>query len=398
MASLLRNFLPVSNSTSKTDDDDDDEYSVEYSFAAEYSGPPVSYDIPQVVPLDVHEIPTASVFATDPSLSNLSLPVIQPIVKRGNLNKRFSKRSKLDYEVASFVASRRHSDENRGSGGVSACNLVDVTQGDCGMEGQENGDGSASGVSDGTGSLGFSDSHDESNEVSGSSDLEDLDQDEPEMELVHRLHLQEQGLSSPASSSDERVGDSVSEASYRGNRVEAEIFCDPRPSEVESQSSYVTSEEGAHQEQPERPVARSDVKKGLCYRCHKGSRFTEKEVCIVCGAKYCSGCLLRVMGSMPEGRKCITCIGYSIDEARRQSLGKSSRMLKRLLTKEEIKQIMRLETTCEVNRLPPHLVSVNGKLLSVDDSYHLQNCRYPPKKLKPGRYWYDKVSGFWGKV
>lgn len=73
-------------------------------------------------------------------------------------------------------------------------------------------------------------------------------------------------------------------------------------------------------------------------------------------------------------------------------------MLKKLLADESIKQIMKAEISCEVNQLPPHLVCVNDKPLSIEELVMLQGCSNPPKKLRPGMYWYDKVSGFWGKV
>lgn len=384
--------MPVSTSKS----DDHDEYNVDYSFAMEYTGPPVSYDIPQVVPVDVHRIPTAAVVSTASMLNNLSLPVIQPIVKSDHSTKKLATGSKIGPEVAEFGGSSR----------ISSRNSVDVIEQKGSSDRLENGDGCLPRVSDGTrspDSLGFSESRSESNEISGSSDIEDLN-DETRTEIGDNNHencanslLEEDSLHSPAPSTEiavlEGLEGCVEESTYCENRTPVVTFRDP-------QSSDITYEDGSLDEPDnvvERPVARSDVKKGLCYRCFKGNRFTEKEVCIVCGAKYCSSCVLRAMGSMPEGRKCVTCIGFAIDESKRGSLGKSSRMLKKVLTKWQLKQIMRNEVSCEANQLPPNLVFVNGGAVSLQELVVLQTCKNPPKKLKPGRYWYDKQSGFWGK-
>ncbi|CAI9104419.1 OLC1v1003087C1 [Oldenlandia corymbosa var. corymbosa] len=50
------------------------------------------------------------------------------------------------------------------------------------------------------------------------------------------------------------------------------------------------------------------------------------------------------------------------------------------------------------NQSPPRLVYINGRPLSPQELLQLHSCRNPPKKIKPGRYWYDKISGYWGKV
>ncbi|KAH7834664.1 hypothetical protein Vadar_018390 [Vaccinium darrowii] len=374
MTSLLRKFLPTS---SPKNCDDGDDYSFEYSFAVEYSGPPVSHDIPLVVPIDTDRIPTASVVVTASMLSNLSLPVIQPVSKINPLSKKLSKELKSGSEPG--TSTNLVSNSGACVGFSSELGLIGVEEG-------------IPKVSDGIGSsgtFGFSDSRDGSQELSGSSELEEGLDDDGEV----GLGLDEGELSSRALSPEIRSiqgeEDCIEESPCHFTGTSVVTSRDP-------ESTDVGSELTDHYDQ-EIFQRRAIVKKGFCNRCNKRNRFAEKVVCIVCRAQYCGNCVVRAMGSMPEGRKCITCIGFPIDESKRGSLGKSSRILRQLFSDLEVNEIMRFEISCEANQLPPQLIYVNGKPLCHEELVALQMCLNPPKKLKPGRYWYDKVSGFWGK-
>ncbi|KZV57901.1 hypothetical protein F511_12507 [Dorcoceras hygrometricum] len=136
-----------------------------------------------------------------------------------------------------------------------------------------------------------------------------------------------------------------------------------------------------------------------CGRCgkRKNGLFVEMEECMVCGVEYCMKCVLKAMGAMSEGRKCVGCIGNPIDEVNRGRLGSCSRALGRVCGPSEIKKIMQCEKECKANQVRPEQVIVNGKPLNEVELMELLECKFPPKNMKPGRYWYDEESGLWGK-
>ncbi|KAL0461494.1 UNVERIFIED_CONTAM: Extra-large guanine nucleotide-binding protein 1 [Sesamum latifolium] len=64
----------------------------------------------------------------------------------------------------------------------------------------------------------------------------------------------------------------------------------------------------------------------------------------------------------------------------------------------EVANVLKAEKSHQVKQLAPGDIFVNGKALTSRELVMLQSCQYPPKKLTPGNYWYDRNSGFWGKV
>ncbi|KAK1405670.1 extra-large guanine nucleotide-binding protein 1-like [Heracleum sosnowskyi] len=336
MSSVFRRSVSEKHSGS----DVDDEYGSEYSFAMEYTGPLVDDDIPCVSPVHVDRIPLAATISAPDRIQNMTLPVAQPVARVNSMKQNLSNIGSLEdaspisvthtnqLDVARlFDASKSHGTD------FGVVNVIDTSGG---LKFSESDEcihrNSNKRVSSGT--FGFSDSHENSHDLSENSGTEALNENR-----------------------------NACGASARGHKLE---------------------------------VIECNVKKGSCHRCHVKNRFAKKEVCIVCNAKFCSKCVLKAMGSMPEGRKCVACIGSRIDESKRSTLGKTSRMLRRLLTASRAKEISSHETSCAVNQVPPERIIVNGKPLCHEEVVRLLGCPNPPRKLKPRKYWYDHQSGLWG--
>ncbi|KAE9613014.1 putative guanine nucleotide binding protein (G-protein), alpha subunit [Lupinus albus] len=361
-----------------------------YSFAVEYDGPPVTFDLPKAVPITVDDIPVATVVSN--SNIPLSLPVVHPLIlPPPSKEPRVSKELRLGSETTTVSPTSVIAFELTASQVNNVCDC-DVSCEFSDFSNANYASGEFSDVAD-TSTTALLESSNV--EFSDSLEINDLNnqQDWGSTESVLSLEYPSTRVSSLKPEED-----SGNELGSDAKRFPAVTFdVDGSDDDDYALNDDFIVEEEEHVTKPVKREPLTKGKKGSCYRCFKGNRFTEKEVCLVCDAKYCSNCVLRAMGSMPEGRKCVTCIGFPIDESKRRNLGKCSRMLKWLLNELEVRQIMKAERYCEVNQLPPEYICVNGKPLCYEELLTLQNCPNPPKKLSPGNYWYDKVSGLWGK-
>ncbi|ESQ53686.1 hypothetical protein EUTSA_v10024380mg [Eutrema salsugineum] len=345
MAAVFKKLLPLASPIHKRDNRDSDDgdensnsFQIDYSFASEYKGPFIA-NVPRANPVEVDQIPTALPISFSSLPGDISYPVVQPLARTN----RVTEKPPESAATSSVVLKGHHVVSGSSSSSSSSSKRLDVAE-----------------------------------------EAVDLPLSSSPSSAEVREDTEDDLRASDCSNGVEADGETV-------NRVK---FVVPSEGSECDESSYISDGESI----AATPRAERKGKRGSCYRCLMGNRFTEKEVCIVCDAKYCFNCVRRAMGAMPEGRKCQSCIGIRIDESKRGSLGKCSRMLKRLLTDSELQQVMSAEISCKANQLPSRLIAVNDKPLDEEELYMLQTCPNPPKKLKPGDYWYDKVAGYWGKV
>ncbi|WOG85392.1 hypothetical protein DCAR_0104580 [Daucus carota subsp. sativus] len=317
---IVRKMLPPGAPIPENESD------LDYSIAMEYSGPPVSYELPKVEPLDVKSSSIATASMADDSFSDAKRSVsrdVPPVVEPISLH--------VSYIAGSVTSPANHSPR-----------------------------------------------------VSGSS--------ESEVSVLHNRDSSSGSLSGSPTSVNNQPNNVHQQSVRRAPVVTFNTVDRTESKEVDKEEPRYPEYVGVTKEKKKKKKA----KRRVCYRCGKG-KWETKESCLVCDAKYCSNCVLRAMGSMPEGRKCVTCIGEPIDESNRLKLGRHSRLLSRLLSPLEVKQIMKAEKECSANQLRPEQLIVNGFPLKPEEMSELLGCPLPPRKLNPGRYWYDKESGMWGK-
>ncbi|CAN6329681.1 unnamed protein product [Urochloa humidicola] len=333
----------------------------DYSFAAEYDGPPLPYSLPRAIPLDLSRIPLAALSSSppgSPSASSSPLPVVRPLTPSSFCSAIHARAHPAPRSSAPAAAA--------GAGGAVVDSPTSVI---------ENHHAAAHHSAE----LPSSPSDDEEGAGDGGGGPQALP---PKPRHQAAVTFAETSGSLLQSSDDEGEYEDLDEEEDDAAAGEA------RPRASAGQSSGSLS-----------PAHWRGGRSRGCYRCGKGGGFwgRDKESCLACGARYCAGCVLRAMGSMPEGRKCLDCIGRPVAESRRDALGRGSRVLRRLLSAAEVELVMRSERECAANQLRAEDVYVNGSKLSPEELVVLQGCPCPPSRLRPGFYWYDKVSGFWGK-